>query len=372
MTLHQTTENIHKLLKWSLILGGFLAVLFLVINISRIILKIVYPPPPDYPNALFGKLPPISFPNSTVNETFTYSLNTLSGALPVLPDRVTVHKIISQPVTLSNVKNARQKIEVVGFSNTGENKFRETVLTPTTYQWQIVTNGLLRGVIMNTDTYDFKLSSTYRTYAPILNQSSISNELAVKELVTSFLEEMDLPTDDIKMDNAKIQSLKLGNGGALVPAESISSTQVFRLDLFQDPINELPIYYPMHPYSSLNFLMMARSYDFDDILEANFTHQRIATDSATYPIKTAKEAYDELVKGKGYISNYYGTDRSIALTDVTLGYFLTEERQGYILPVILFQSKDNFYAFVPAIKETCLTTNSASIDECQGKVINSK
>lgn len=342
--------------------------LIMTINIGKIILRILNPPPPDYPTVAFGKLPPLTFPDSIINETFTYTVNTISGTLPTFPDRVTIYKTVSPAITLSNVRNARTKVEKIGFENTGENQYFEEVLTPTSYKWQKVTNGLLRGITMNTDTYDFKLNSTYRTYPPILNQSFISDDKRIKELAEKLLKDMSYDISDINMDNAKILPFKLGKGGALVPAESVSATQIFRLNLFQNAINELPVFYPAHPNSSLYFLIMARSNDADDVLEANFFHQSIATDSATYSIKTSDEAFEDLKRGKGYISNYFGTERNIEITDMTLGYFFSDVRQGYTLPVVLFQGKGEFFAFVSALKEACLTISSETIETCQGKV----
>ncbi len=371
MTLHQTTEFFHKFLKSFIILAGTIIVLVLLFNIFRIMFKILNPPPPDYPDVLFGKLPSVVFPKSTVNENFTYSLNTLSGTLPVLSDRAKVYKTEISPVTLLNVQNAREKVSKIGFIDEKDKQFREFVLTDTRYQWQVVTNGLLRTIVMNTDTYDFKLTSTYRTYPPILNQSRIGDEISAKEVIDKFFTSMNLSREDIDMEDAKIRSLMLETG-VLIPADSVSSTHIYRVDLFQKKLDEKPIYYPTHPFSSMYFLMMARSHDTEDILEANFNHQIIASESASYPIKTAEEAYSELKEGKGYIANYFGTSSSIPITDVTLGYYLGEERTGYIFPVILFQSKEEFFAFVPAIKETCLTSNNASIEECQGKAGSSK
>lgn len=371
MTLHQTTELFHKILKWTIILGSLVVVLILIFNISRIVLKILYPPPPDYPTVLFGKLPPVIFPKSTVNESFSYSLNTLSGTLPKLPDRVKIFKTTTEPVTLLNVQNAREKAANVGFVNQEDKQFREFVITPTKYQWQVVSNGLLRTLVMNTDTYDFRLTSTYRTYPPILNQSLVATEENAKERVIDYLTDITLFSKDINMEKAKIRSLTLING-ILVPSANISDTQVFRVDIFQSDVEELPVYYPAHPYSSMYFLMMARANNIDDVLEANFFHQSIATESATYPIKTAEEAFTDLKNGKGFISNFYGTSTNIPITDVTLGYFFGEERLGYLMPVILFQSKEEYFAFVPALKEACLTTSKSTIDECQGKMVNSK
>lgn len=358
-------------MRWVLVIGGILLVLLLIINITVIVRKILYPPPPDYPDVLFGKLPPFEFPESPVKEQFTYTVDTISGVLPVFPDRINVYKTAVEPITLLNIQTAREKAQSVGFIDEPDKQYREFELGANKYQWQVVTNDLLRTIVMNTETYDFKMTSTYKTYPPILNQSQIGNETKAKEIVVSFLRLMKYPLTDINLDKTKVQSLMIKNG-ILLPADTVSNTHIMRVDLYQQDIDKLPVFYPTHPLSALNFLVMGRTHNLDDILEANFYHQVITQEVAEYPLKTAQEAYADLAAGKAYVSNYTGISRTIPITDVSLGYYFGEKRQDFALPVIFFQSKDNFYAFVPAIKETCLTTSSSSIDECQGKPLKAK
>jgi hypothetical protein len=371
MHLHQTVILVHKMFKGILITGGIIITIILIVNIVRIASKILYPPPPEFPTVAFGKLSPIAFPDASVKDSFTYSLNTLSGKLPTLPDKVQVYKINKPSVMLLNVDNARGKVAEIGFVNDPKKQYHELALTPTKFQWQIVTSDLFRTIIMDTNTYNFKLTTSYRTYQPLLTQTFLSDETSAKDVAKSFLQNMSLYTDDIDEVKTKAQSLMLKDG-VLVPADNSSDTQIMRVDLYQKDIDKLPIYYPTYPFSLLYFLIMARASNTDDVLEANFYHQTVATESATYPIKTAQEAYDDLAAGKAFVSNYFGTDQSISITDISLGYYLGETDQKYVMPVIVFQNtqnKDNFFAFVSAIKDTCLTNNSASIDDCQGKPV---
>jgi hypothetical protein len=294
-------------------------------------------------------------------------MNTISGKLPAFPSKVKVFKTDKLPITLLNVDNARQKVAEVGFDNDAMKQYHELALSTTKYQWQVLTNDLFRTIIMDTNTYNFKLSTSYRTYEPLLTQSFTNDDTSAEKIAISFLQAMSLPIDDINQDKPKVQTLMLKDG-VLVQADSGLTTQIMRVDLYQKDVDELPIYYPTYPFSPMYFLIMARAINTDDVVEANFPHQLVASESATYPIKTAQEAFNELEQGKAYITNYFGTSSSIQIIDVSLGYYIGESSQDYLMPVILFQSK-NFYAIVPAIKDACLTTSTATLDDCQGKVV---
>lgn len=364
MSLHSTVSVIHKLVRWCTITALSVIGLLILIRLGIYINKVYNPPPPDLPTVSFGKLPPIIFPESSVKESFTYSLYTLSGSLPDLPDRVKIYSTVSPSTTLLNIQRARDKAAAINFKDDGENHFSESVLTPTKYEWTVVSKSLIRSLVMDTDTYNFKFSSSYKTYPVILNQSFVNDEVEAKKTAVSFLAKMSLKPVDLDDSKTKIQKMKLKDS-ILVPAMGIADTQLFKVDYFQKDLEELPVYYQNHPSSSMSFLVMARASETDDVLEGNFYHQSISDKTATYPIKTAQEAYEELQQGKAYIANYFGSLKDIKITDVALGYYIGNSPQQYVMPVIAFQSGETFFAFVSALFDDCLTTSQASIKQCQ-------
>lgn len=365
MTLHQTVVFFHKTVKWSAIIGGTGFTIYMLFTIGNFFYGVFYPPPPILPDVKFGKLIPLPFPESTIKESFNYSIDTLTGELPQFADRVKVYKIVQNKISLFNVQNSREKAAAIGFREEINNQFRELEITTSKYQWQVVSNNLLRTLIMDTNTYDFKLSSAYRTYAGINNMTSTRSVENAKVMVNTLLNKMEYSTEDIDETKTKVRLLQLKNG-VLIPADSLDTTQIMRVDFFQKDVDEIPIYYNEHPFSALYFFTLASGSNEDSVLEGSYMHQRLSEEVGEYPIKTAAEAFEELKAGRAFISNYYGTSLSIPITDVRLGYYIGNTRQEYIVPIIVFQSKDNFFAFVSAIKDSCFTTSTLSLEECQG------
>jgi len=160
--------------------------------------------------------------------------------------------------------------------------------------------------------------------------------------------------------------------GQLVSTTALANTQVIRVDLYQKEIDytinaakeqdlthsqnftmQLPILYPHPPYSTMHFLV-ASGQNQADVVSANYTHQNInlqPTQMATYPIITAEQAYDDLKSGKAYIASYNGTGNQILINNVFLAYYMGATQQNYLMPVIVFEGQDGFFAYVPAIAE---------------------
>lgn len=92
-SLTKISSETKFVIKW----GGIVFIVFLVIyfgiKIGKNINQKLHPTLPPGPTVSFGKLPPIKFPASAIDKKLTYSVDTLSGKLPIFPDRIKVLKI---------------------------------------------------------------------------------------------------------------------------------------------------------------------------------------------------------------------------------------------------------------------------------------
>jgi hypothetical protein len=137
---------------------------------------------------------------------------------------------------------------------------------------------------------------------------------------------------------------------ALTKTTSLSNAQIIRVDFFQKDVNGLPIYYPQFP-NALTYVLVGGGKNGGTVVEANYIHRTITDVSSTYPIMTANEAFELLKKGKGYIASYKGQGATILIQDVKLGYYLDENTNTYLMPIIIFEGNNDFVAYVSAIKE---------------------
>jgi hypothetical protein len=377
MTLHQTTELARKTAIVTGIGLGIFLILFLFIQTGMFLGRIFFPPKTIPPNHAYEKLPAIPFPPNPYQGGVTYTLNTLSGDLPVFPDRINIYPITKHEPNLLNLDKAKQKATTFKFIDLAGNLLPEKRVGDVVYEWAEPT-GLKRILKMDIVTFNFSISSNYLSSLLVLNAQNLSNEQNAIETAQNFLKGVNLFPTDIAIESTQNHAKEIHyqtapqlfaiTNGILTPATSLSKTQVIRVDFYQKPLTydldtgvpgsqkipmTLPIFYPRPPYSTMNF-WIASGQGSPEVMATNFVHQDITipTDTvATYPIKTAKEAFEDLKNGQAYIAANEAATEDVLITNVYLGYYLGDIQQDYLMPVIVFEGNNNFFAYVSAVKE---------------------
>ncbi len=392
MTLHSTAEFFKK---GALVSASALGIILLIVMFFKagvMIKNMMNPPRIEPANQAYGKVPPIPFPQSTIQGDFTYSIETLTGELPTdFPDRLLIYPITTNQASLLDLQNAKHKMERLGFLDDAGIVLPEIQRSGTQFEWR-ETKDFQRQILYDIVSHNFTMTSNYIYSNTVLRAESKPNEASALGEAQSFLTRIDLLPTDIDIaktkkpeennnHNIKPQLLRI-EGNDLVPATSLSNTQVVRVDLYQKDIAykitagrsgsdlrnfqdfemNLPILYPRAPYSTMNFLI-ASGESGNEVVSAMFTHQNINLQpekEASYPIKSPKEAYDELAQGKGYIASYNGNDSQILIDNVYLAYYLGENPQQYLMPIVVFEGQNGFFGYVQAIKDEAIMTEESS------------
>ena len=136
-----------------------------------------------------------------------------------------VYKIIQKEPSFFNLQRAKDKVSRVGFRGAEQKKSENE------YQW-IEEGELLRTITMNIITQNFTLTSFYPTYPPVLKGENIPDEAGAQEIAKNFLASMDLLPSDIDISKTRTELFSLKDG-ILIPASSLSTAQIIRVDLFQ-------------------------------------------------------------------------------------------------------------------------------------------
>ncbi|OGH18069.1 MAG: hypothetical protein A3G13_01780 [Candidatus Levybacteria bacterium RIFCSPLOWO2_12_FULL_37_7] len=342
--LHRVLVSTKKLL----VIGGifFLILLFspLLFGFSKSLKESFFSTPPKPPTVEFGKVQKILFiQNKFQNEVTntSYIIDTLSGTLPNLPDRVSVYKLMSNSPTLFSLQRAEKKVAKLGFPAKGIS------LSETLYQWNDQTT-LKRKLVFDIISSHFDLTSSFLKDSTVLEKKPYLLNEQASNMSKALFNQLALPLDDIDQKKTKITNFSMVNND-LVPSISISDTDIIRVDFFQKDIDKLPIVYPNPPFSS-TYTLIAGGDSNGQIVEAHYHHYSIDKTSATYPIITSSEAIAKLQNRKAYIASYNGIDTEIKIKDIFLSYYLGVEDQQMLLPIIVFQGTNGFFAYVPAVK----------------------
>lgn len=344
-TLSDASTDVKKILiSLSLIVGAIVAI-FILFKAILIVKEIIFPSPPPAPTILFGKLQPQVFPKNVTDKTFTYTVNTLSGNLPTFPNQAKIYRTKQPAPDLLAVKKYDEKAQAV--------KFRSgyTSLSDKIFQWNSTGDpaSIDKTLRINIVNGDFTVTSNYLAYKSITSPKNVPTPDDATKLAQDFLTNMNVLTDDFDLTKTTTNLYTFSNG-SLIPATSLSNTQIIEVNFFQKDIDKLPVFYEKPQSSNIRVLVAGGDYG-PQVVEVDFNHQAISDVFSTYPIKTSAQAFSDLKNNKSYIGSYTGTASGINITDVSLGYYFSNTSQDFIMPVFIFTGDNGFTAYVPAVTD---------------------
>ncbi len=345
LTLHKATEETKTILKFGGILLGLILGFLIITNIGGALKELLFPTPPTPPTVTFGKLPkPIFIENSQIKpETFT--LNTISGQLPNFPIKLNVYKIKNPQPNLLALQKAKDRASNFGFL------LSERSLSPILYQW---TDKLSpsRTLTYDITSLNFNIVSDYFSDPNVLNKNSLPTQDVAIKTAQSLIQKLSASYSDIDNSKTKTTLLAINEGGqGLITATSFSAAQVIKVDFFQKDIDNIPITYANPPGSSMNILISPGERE-GKVVEANFLHQNVSSESATYPTKSAQDAFNLLKEGKAHMVSYYGqSNGEVLIKNVYLAYYMGNGEQQYLTPVIVFEGNNGFFAYTSAVTD---------------------
>jgi len=345
LTLTKASKETKSTLKWITISVCTIIVLYFTYKSAIYVKDILYPSPPPPPAAAFGKIDLPVFPKNAVSKKFTYSINTISGQLPTFDYQINVYKMLSYYPDLLAVRKTQAKVNSIGF---GGNPVQ---LSNRLYQWGSPTGSeISKNITVDTVNYNFSINAnpSFTTDLNILSGKNLPSLSDSIDFAKNTLGAIGTP-DDLDYSKTKTIIYVISKNGQLVGATSYADTQIIQVNFFQQDVDKLPILYDNPNSSTMTFLVAGG--DHPQIVSAKFVHQEISGLSSTYPIKTSKEAFDELKKGNAYIATYFGNSPNITIRNVYLAYYISSNLQNYLDPIIVFQGDNGFYAYINAVTD---------------------
>ena len=304
----------------------------------------LFPAPPPAPTISFGKLAKIPFPTKGGLPNLEYTLQTVTGDLPQLPTQAKVYYMAKPGASLSSLENAKTKASSLGFTTSptsvSQSVYRfKNPLVPATLEVNIIS-----GVF--SISYDLGLDPTplsQRPPAPEVAQANVKN----------FLSSAGLLFEDISRGQATTDFLKI-QSQQLVPAISLSESSLLRVNLFRSDYDEIPSLTPNPTRGNIWFLVSGDTIREKQILGGEYHYFPVdQTQSSTYPIKTATQAYDDLTNGRGYIADLgLNTNGKITIRKVYLAHYDPDVETDFFQPIIVFEGDNGFMAYVPAVADS--------------------
>lgn len=345
-SLTQVAISTRKTIRYGIFFIIFLIIGKMIWGSAIGIYRKLNPPPPPPPTVKFGKLPTLPFPPPTEGEVrpnLTFSLETPEGGLPALPSQENVYFMPKISSNLLSLQIATDKAVSLGFSPNWQQ------VSDTLYKFPHVSEH--SELLMNIVSGAFSISFDLKSDSSPLSRRPPAPEIAAAQ-IRSYLSSADLLPDDLTAETTH-EFLKQ-EGENLVPALSLSEASLIKVNFFRRPYNNLPSLTPKPDESNVWFIVSGLPEKQKQIIAAEFHYFPIdETQSSTYPLKTAEDAWNELNSGRAYIASY-GLNQEgnqVKIRRIYLAYFDSGEPTEFFQPIIVLEGDKGFAAYVPAVAQ---------------------
>ncbi len=337
------TKESRLILKVGGIFAGLILIIYILVSGGSLMRQIFFPKPPPLPKQEFGKLPHIVFGSQPSSKPAQFTVNTIDGTLPALPDRLDVYKLITPEPNLLALDNAKNTLDSLDFVD------NQAKLTDTLYRWTQAKSGI--EIQFDIVTRNFTISSNYLTNPFLVATSQLPPEDKIVSDLRGYLQTIDANRDNIDFDATEFEYLENRNG-TLTTSENISNARFLKIKIHHKPIQEIPVTYGESENRILTFIASYPSSRFQ-LLEGNFYNPLVdENNKSDYPLKTIEQAFEDLKSGNAYIFNPQNLT-NVDITNIELTYYMDSKIKEYLLPVVVFRGI-NFEAYVEAISSTSL------------------
>lgn len=290
------------------------------------------PPPEEEADPKFGKLPSLLFPVSTASATnFQYILDTPTGDLPAkLPKIMKVFFVPQRSVSLLDPDRQTNLANELGFP------FGPDVITPTQYKYTDSEGGEL---MVDLDSGNLKFKRVF--------DSATSESVKVGTLAPADKLESDFV---FYLENKGLMKpqLEKGRTKAIYINGYLKNSSSATVSLWPADIDKYSIVTPLFNSSLVREVVQSGKTEKDRIISLNFVYYEVDQKTfATYPIKSALNAFNDLKAGAGVII-LAPISGQVSLRDIYLAYYQPEVYAPYLQPVFVFEGED-FAAYIPAI-----------------------
>lgn len=250
------------------------------------------------------------------------------------PENVPLFKLEKYSITKESAKAT-----AVGFGISKEpDVITENTLDGTQYNWQ---DGDLDLALSQSQLLFRSINSAFKT--PL-------SEEKLKEITLNFIANAPLIDKDLSLNTQKTKYLKVPDKGLPTNVGSFNEADAIEF-AFDKNLNNLPILTnsPLTPYTTIRVSKGGTI----TLLESRFFNRY--SQQEQYPIKRAKNAQEEVLKGQGKVVQTYSPDefgqalelfrqgpfdiKSLQVEKVYLAYFLPEVFEEVIQPIFVFEGE---------------------------------
>jgi hypothetical protein len=352
-SLTQSAIMARRVIRYSIYVVILLIVGRILFGLGVGLFKLIFPPPAPEPTVAFGKLPALPFPTTGSPTDINYTLETPEGNLPELPEQGIIYFMPQVTSTLSALDTARNKAQRLGFSTTGHQLPNvETVYVFSHSDLPVnLTINIVTGVF--SISYDVSADPSVTVNIPPTPEAASAQVRSI--LSRAGLLEDDLEEGPLKYDFQKIQA------GNVTEASSLSEADMIKVNLFRKAYteDEIPAVTANPDEANVWFSLSGSRERGKEVILAEYHYFPVDEETnATYPLKTAEQAWEDLKSDKAYIAR--GANENVTVRRIYVGYYDGNRYSEFYQPVIVFEGDNDFVAYVPAVTDEFYTSEETT------------
>ena len=347
-SLTETAFYTRRAINWTILAVIGYIILRIFWSIVASLFLAIFPPKAPPPNHAFGTLPAIKFPQSAASPSgqMVYQLQTISGSVPETSPSANVYFMPKTGSNLMALSTAQSFAKRLSFDPTpisdptNQNVYRfDDPTSPLRHLWYDVvsSNFIIR--------YDFAQD------AGLFLNNNVPTADAAQSEAKNLLQTYGLYPQDFTGGNVTVTFYKVSQN-SLVPVDSQSQADAVRIDFYRPDIASTPVVTGTSG-GPISIILSGSSDQKKRVLQFTYTYWPIDYQTtATYPLKTSTEAWQELQAGGGYVLKYPDSGNVITVRDVYLAYYDSLDPETYLQPIFVFSGDGGFTAYVSAVNPT--------------------
>ncbi|MBI4037931.1 hypothetical protein HY382_02710 [Candidatus Curtissbacteria bacterium] len=318
---------------------GLLAILAIIILIGfgKSIKNSLFPPKPPPATVAFGKIPKLDLSEGVRASGLQFSLETVSGELPSLPDKLKVFENEEEESSFGALDAVKKKVVSLGFNDPPQLEGGNLVSF-----FSKDRSGLAKSLKINVSSNNLEYRVNFETDQALVSKKPPEVKEAIEQ-AESFLGNFNLNKSEFPKEIARTKLYRI-EGINLVEVPSVSSSNLIEVVFTRAEIDGTPVMSPRISMPPITVLVSGNGIVSADVHKQNISFHKFST----YPLKSVRAAFDDLTAGKGYLNKDFN-GKIFSIREVAIAYLETKTYQKYLQPVYIFKSDSGLIAYIEAV-----------------------
>lgn len=301
---------------------------------------------------IFKELTPLVVKkDATTSAGFTFTLDTVAGQPVTATDAAQVFLFPAAKFQFDYLPKVYLMAKTFGFDT-------ETI------KHKLINNEAVfqdkkQRLAIDITTYNFRYDYDFRKDTKLVEAAETPDFESSKNTAINFLKSIDrYPAELARGDIAPIYMFYDKEASTAGVVTDPQEANMIEVDFYRQKVDQ---FLPMSPsyFNSQNYVMLMPNRGGAKVVSAQVRFfETSPTQIGTYPLISGQQAYNKLIGGKAILISPGSGKKDISIKTMLFAYFDPDVYQNYYQPIYVFTGDNDFVAYVPAVSEKWLTSES--------------